>query len=181
MNIFSELLKYGVIQAILPSILAIAIVYVTKNHESKVKKDTYIFKKKREAFSNVLSRITKIIISIQANFSWEENKYYWISEKDCDDFQLEVEKEKHYLNNDDISVIQLIMETLRKNSSWQSNVISWEESIGFSVNDISLIEYLYKILSENFRNFLLNKQTEKNNKSITFLKICCLLHNYENT
>jgi len=180
MQIFTELLKYGVIQAILPSLLAIGIVFVTKNRETKISKETYIFEKKREAFTNVLSLITKTIVSIKANFSWEEEKYFWIAEEECDNFQMAAQKEMLYLSDDDIVVIQLIIETLRNNSSWQSNIMNWEESIGFATKDISFIEYLHKTLIDSFRNKLFEKKDAGKNKSIVFLQICYLLHNHKN-
>ena len=52
MQVFSELLKYGVIQIITPSILAIILVFITKSQEKKINQVTYIFEKKREAFTN---------------------------------------------------------------------------------------------------------------------------------
>jgi hypothetical protein len=178
MEIFLELLKYGVIQAILPSILAIAVIFVTKNHEAKEKNKSYILEKKREAFSNILSLIAETLISVRALYSWEEDKYFWIGEKDCDDFEMTTQKEKLYLSDDDIRVIQIIVETLRNNSSWQSNIMTWEESVGFGVKDISLIEYLYKILTDSFKKQLFDKQKAGKNISITFLEISCFFHNH---
>jgi hypothetical protein len=179
MQVFSELLKYGVIQIITPSILAIILVFITKNQEKKYNQDNYIFEKKREAFTNTLSLITKLITSIQANYSWEENKYRWIDEKDCDNFQMMVQNEMLYLNDDDISTIQFIVKIIRQNSSWQSNIISWDESSGFLRKDIVLIEHLYKILTVSFRKQLFYKYKQKfeKNYTIPYLKMSYLINN----
>jgi len=177
MQVFSVILN--VFQIITPSILAIILLFLTKNQEKKFNHDTYIFEKKREAFSSILSRITKIVISIEAHYSWKEDKYSLIDEKDCDNFQMETQNGMLYLSDDDISTIQLIAKILRQNSTWQLNIMGCEESGGFRVKDIAFIKHLYNILTVSFRKqlFYKYKQRTKRNCSIPYLEISYFFNN----
>jgi len=137
-----------------------------------------IFEKKREAFTEVLSQISKIIIHIRSQFSWEHNAFDVISENKCEEFQLCIENQILYLSEKDILTIRFITELLNSNSSWIYNVGSGDpdEFYFFNSKDLTVIEYLYNILIKSFKDDLFG--TKKRNNyidEIYIFKISSLL------
>jgi hypothetical protein len=168
MQTLLEILKTGLIQSAIPPFFAILLVFFSKRQENKVDKDMRIFEKKREAFAIILSSLKKVIVSIKSQFSWEYDKFNLINEVICDEFEFGIQREMLYLTDDDIYNLDFIIKLLRDNSTWQYNIMQPEECAGFQVKDLAVIEYLYNILTINFRNQLFNK---KNKKEETHQKI----------
>jgi hypothetical protein len=167
-----EIFKTGVIQTIISAILAIVLVFVSKNHEIYTNKRSFTFDKKRGYFYKILSLIAKIIIYIKSRYSLENDSFDLISEKDCDEFELMMKNKFLYLNDNDIFIINFIVDILRQNSSWLYNIANSEDNVSFNFKDIKLVEYLYETLARSFKKQLFEKKYKNNvSNNIIFLKI----------
>jgi hypothetical protein len=153
------------------------ILYITKNKDKKIEKDINVFEKKREALTCILSMIAETIISIKSNYNIEYDRFNLISEKSCDEFEINIQKYVLYLTNDDIYILKYIFELLRDNASWQYNYVPPEENAEFSMKDLDVIEYLYIVLVNSFRNQLFEAKLKKNVNilEIKYLKISSFL------
>jgi hypothetical protein len=161
-----------ILKTVLPSLFALLLLFIGKKHEINVNRSSNLLEKKRECFYEVISLITKTIISIKAGYSIEEDNYLLIVEKDCDEFELEMKTKMLYLNDNDIIIIKFIIQILRQNSSWQYDIVSHGDSVSFNFKDILVIEYLNDILTKSFREQLSNKKlAQKLPKEILCLKL----------
>jgi len=173
-----DILKTFGIPALFSLFTAIIIKSIDRNQEKKAERNMKIFEKKREAFTEVLSQISKIIIHIRSQFSWEHNAFNVISENKCEEFQLCIENQILYLSEKDILTIRFITELLNSNSSWIYNVGSGDpnEFYCFNSKDLTVIEYFYNILIKSFKDDLFG--TKKRNNyidEIYIFKISSLL------
>jgi hypothetical protein len=175
-----DIFKTFGIPALFSLITAIIIKFVDRNQDKKAERNMKIFDKKRKAFTEILSQISKIIIYIKSQFSWDHNAFSVISENKCEEFQLSIENQILYLSEKDILTIRFITELLNTNSSWIYNVGSYDpdEFYCFNTKDLTIIEYLYNTLIKSFKDELFG--IKKNNSSIDeiyLFKISFLLMN----
>jgi len=178
-----DIFKTFGIPALFSFITAIIIKSIDRNQDKKAERNMKIFDKKREAFTEVLSQISKIIIHIRSQYSWEYDGYSVVSEKRCEEFQLSIENQILYLSENNIFIIRFITELLNNNSSWIYNVGTYDpdEFYCFNIKDLAVIEYLYNTLLKSFKNELFI--TKKNNdfiEEIYIYKISSLLRDLIN-
>jgi hypothetical protein len=173
-----DILKTLGIPALFSLITAIIIKSIDRNQDKKAERNMKIFDKKRDAFTEVLSQISKIIIYVRSQFSWEHNAFDVISENKCEEFQLSIENQILYLSEKDILTIRFITELLNSNSSWIYNVGSGDpnEFYCFNTKDLSVIEYLYDTLIKSFKDDLFSISKKSSNiDEIYLFKISSIL------
>jgi hypothetical protein len=166
-----NILKTFGIPALFSLLTAIIIKTIDRNQDKKAERNMKIFDKKREAFTEVLSQISKIIIHIKSQFSWDHNAFNVISETKCEEFQLNVENQILYLSEKNILTIRFITELLNSNSSWIYNVGSGDphEFYSFNTKDFTVIEYLYNTLVKSFKDDLFGINKKNNNLDEIYL------------
>jgi len=175
-----DILKTFGIPALFSLFTAIIIKFIDRNQDKKAERNMKIFDKKREAFTEILSQISKIVIYIRSQFSWEHDGFSVISESRCEEFQLSIENQILYLSEKDILIIRFITELLNNNSSWIYNVGSGDpnEFYCFNTKDLSIIEYLYNTLIKSFKDELFGIKKKNNSiDEIYLFKISFLLLN----
>ena len=174
-SILMELFKI----VIAPSFFAILVVHITKKIEKKNEIGIRFFDKKNAAFTLILSQIKRIINTIKAGYSWENDKFLLLSESQCDDFEEIIMNEILYLPERVKYVLEFIVKLLRNNSDWRYNIITPpDEDIGFIYGDLKLIEYFYGTLVSELKMIINDKKkdfSDKDFNDIKFLKLCYLL------
>lgn len=174
-----DILKTFGIPALFSLFTAIFIKTIDRTQEKKAERNMKIFDKKREAFTEVLSQISKIIIHIKSLFSCEHNSFNVISEKKCEEFQLNIENQILYLSEKDILIIRFITELLNSNSSWVYEYSSGDpdEFYAFDAKDLQVIEFLYNTLIKSFKDDLFGIKRKNNNiEEIYFFKLSSLIN-----
>lgn len=162
----------GTIPAFITAIFVIITFFISKRHEIKFNKKTLIYEKKREYFDSVLLIIKKILIKLDESYSYEKKGFKRFTEKESNEFELEMYSRKLYFNRNDSFIIDFIIFIIKENKILSEDKEDNDYNYGLSYIDITLIDYLFDILFKSFKIQLFRElRNDKISKDIIYLKI----------